>query len=1066
MSSMQTSGTSRPRCNELLQASPGSSTAQMQGLIHKILKAASISSIYTAGKRRKREEQSKILLEMSRVLESDATIVHSSFSWDLESAMAVVQATLDTITHVADDASEDGNSDVEEMLHSQDDNQQLVFAAWKVLHTSVVEWWAFDDPLLYAVLIQDWGLVDNEDSRTPASGLDFLEYHSRQSKSSNRSLDSQSVAAVCLATAWRTMERFQVGIDSSSSLSRNMSITGDRVWWISLENGEKYWEPLLSWALTMWMNPSIPESNYANKPKGVLVDRESGQTAAAAILIHFLQFGCDGWLYDFTNVENTSKNIESKRQASSEQFATNLLDQAERLSDLSMPFSSFAKLAMASLHLMVVLEQKQSVSLSPGINARLKRLTQNPNLWEHLWYQVCKVDAGTDVGESASWIIPMIRRQTMSDSLDSLVVSQEDLFQSSSLKNLWCRALSEGRNSRDDSIVGRLHWIWNSAPHLSRKTLEEMLPAASGISDERNGEVETLELLDYLLHGIEGNDLSATVQYHYAALLHSIFRDSKSCHDDLSRFVWGEMNDNRTLRLVESLTRAAQKNDALFKPFLLCLLDSVKLLVSQSLTVANLILGSADRVETIITLMQSTEGRMNTAAMNLDDTNLSQSSAESNRSTPTAHNLSRIDADLSVIEVRLGKPHRGFNAFLPLTAALVLASTVARTAAAHQSLSEESADLLLRRRIQNATSSFISEELCVGLENEVCSIAEATAEWTKRRTQLLSACIQDPTNESDDMIVSLLHAREIRRVKDSTIQKKRIRGLEYQLQESKERERRLKHNNEKLAHQMEMKESNFVKEKGMLQHRAQTELKHLSDAQVVQTKKAEIRLREASIQIKEMQSRAQEAEKAALKHADSLEAERKKTEELRKEFESCKLDSEAKDQQILSAKNSLNNMKEKEKKMYDHLRAKEKDLQSMECSKDDLHHSLESLFADMVSLSLAFANKEKEVSSNRKTVDSTIMKLKKELELERKKNGQLQTRQRQIDYDNEVLSKKLARTREKLENERAAKSLDDERKKRSQPVSYINHLHGSSHSRGKENSFGSGNQRRSKHSRR
>lgn len=215
-----------------------------------------------------------------------------------------------------------------------------------------------------------------------------------------------------------------------------------------------------------------------------------------------------------------------------------------------------------------------------------------------------------------------------------------------------------------------------------------------------------------------------------------------------------------------------------------------------------------------------------------------------------------------------------------------------------------------------------------------------------------------------------------------------------------------------------------------------------------------------------MQSRAQEAEKAALKHADSLEAERKKTEELRKEFESCKLDSEAKDQQILSAKNSLNNMKEKEKKMYDHLRAKEKDLQSMECSKDDLHHSLESLFADMVSLSLAFANKEKEVSSNRKTVDSTIMKLKKELELERKKNGQLQTRQRQIDYDNEVLSKKLARTREKLENERAAKSLDDERKKRSQPVSYINHLHGSSHSRGKENSFGSGNQRRSKHSRR
>ena len=123
-----------------------------------------------------------------------------------------------------------------------------------------------------------------------------------------------------------------------------------------------------------------------------------------------------------------------------------------------------------------------------------------------------------------------------------------------------------------------------------------------------------------------------------------------------------------------------------------------------------------------------------------------------------------------------------------------------------------------------------------------------------------------------------------------------------------------------------------------------------------------------------------------------------------------------------SSKNSIDIYKKREKQLCDQIAQNEVDLEGLETSRAEMHANLENLFGDMVSLANAYELKEKEVSSGHKNKESTIEKLEKDLDKERQRRKELEDKYRQVEYENEALSRKYAKAREKLEEERKQRS--------------------------------------------
>lgn len=70
-----------------------------------------------------------------------------------------------------------------------------------------------------------------------------------------------------------------------------------------------------------------------------------------------------------------------------------------------------------------------------------------------------------------------------------------------------------------------------------------------------------------------------------------------------------------------------------------------------------------------------------------------------------------------------------------------------------------------------------------------------------------------------------------------------------------------------------------------------------------------------------------------------------------------------------------------------------------------------------------------------------MQKAKKKLQAEHNKNEILEESELRLQRENERLLRKLARSKEKLEQERRERQEEMERRKRHGPVSYINQLH-------------------------
>jgi chromosome segregation ATPase len=184
-------------------------------------------------------------------------------------------------------------------------------------------------------------------------------------------------------------------------------------------------------------------------------------------------------------------------------------------------------------------------------------------------------------------------------------------------------------------------------------------------------------------------------------------------------------------------------------------------------------------------------------------------------------------------------------------------------------------------------------------------------------------------------------------------------------------------------------------------------------------------------------------------------AEREMT-QLRQDYEAelQQSDSRAKEldrvaQELQSTKPKLQRMMRNEKKMLAHIELQDASIQTLDEAHASMKDSLETLFADMVSLAKLYESKEKEEHKSREQEESTIEDLTRQLRAERARYAQLEETYRQTEVNNNMLSSKYEKVRKLLEQEREERNNESarfaaEQRKRFVPASYMSHLHTSS----------------------
>ncbi|KAL7574566.1 hypothetical protein ACA910_015916 [Epithemia clementina (nom. ined.)] len=1094
--SSRTSNRSTRIDTNTMNESPGSSSSKIRSLLDQITGIK--KQDYHCPLRGVAMDQTRhhFLNEMASCLEHTSLGV---YEWSLEKAMALVNAVL--IAAVMPNKQTPQTAD--------DAEATVVISAWKILHVAISEWWSpNNDPLCYAVLVQE---LNGVDAFASASVLDVLQKmacgaeindddngmpidSSHQNgggmpKGTLRTTETITGAAACLASAWRCLERIQYKTANSS----NISVSGDRVWWIELHSKREDWSLLVAWALGNIHPRDDLMEQQSNNSAVLLLSREEAQSASMTLLRQLLQYGYDDWVNDRLSLslphqetnhhDHNHHRNKPHRHHNIEEFVICLLEQAERLRDPSMPFSSYARLSFSSFHLLLVLTQKLALDgLSATTSSRIERLANDLSLWEHLWHQVTTIDGGFNNKQAATWAIPLLHQRLAcidSNQSTGFPIHENNRKCYSSLNSMWIRLLQQGGRT-DESICARLQSLWSCVPGILRKSLGEVLndDRSQKIVDNEEVPNTTRELVACLVRGAASkNNHSDDSSYQHSLLLLKLLMDASSHDDDLSRVLRKEItSDERVQTLFDSVVYRAQECDDTSKPILLVLLDLLFIIVARARAPAkthihNLFIQSAEKVEAVIGVMTPSDAR---GTMDLDETTLSINSTESDKSTPTANNLSRIGGagvDLSTVEIRFGTEVRGITKMVQLAAASFLGSLIA----CHPSCSMDEPIVgsdpqhaaLVRRRIDETTGLFASEFFKAN--DELChSSIETTMEWTIRRMRLVSVMMN---SDKFGFVAGLLHSSHLEEMTRFAGLRKAVADTERRLVKYQQIETQLVAKNSRLQTKLEAKSSQFVRERSLIERHFKQEAKHALDIQAGQLRKAEHQLQETKDKLKRTEKRALEMEKEAEESKEYLERATASLQEMKEELakstaHSQELESTLKKSQVevrtltdqlRSTTETLETVKGKEQAYLQRIEEQDENLATMEHSYEEMQQSLECLFADMVSLAQLYEIKEKEATGSRKDVETTIAKLKRDLESERKRNDQLETRQRQVEYENDALSKKYAKVREKLEEERSSRRAaaeEADHRKRTQPISYMNHLNASRLSN-KENSHSS-----------
>jgi len=358
---------------------------------------------------------------------------------------------------------------------------------------------------------------------------------------------------------------------------------------------------------------------------------------------------------------------------------------------------------------------------------------------------------------------------------------------------------------------------------------------------------------------------------------------------------------------------------------------------------------------------------------------------------------------------------------------------------------------ILQNRMTDAVHAFVGDHhLSFSCQSTDCTQSH---DMTRRRIRLLS-CLATPENE--DYLATLLYSGELQHRRTLHSLTANVQRLQQTIEDSHNREKQLLLVKESCFEKLSAQAIAFQRQKCEFQRSTTQNAKALVQVHQAERSKVELRSQELADRLRDTEQRLAEASRAAeVSHRVELEskaalddAEAKVAELASHEQEAVRREHECRRklgqvaEDLRSTTSRMEQMKRNEEKMMAQIAVQKESLANMDDSNLAMRDSLESLFADMVSLALLFEKKEGEEKAFRENAQVSVQRLKQELEAERARSAELEDKFIQTECQNDMLSRKYERTREKLEREREDRQKDAvERLRRAGPVSYINQLH-------------------------
>eukprot|EP00536_Pseudo-nitzschia_multiseries_P001266 jgi/Psemu1/250383/estExt_Genewise1Plus.C_150155 len=999
-------------------------------------------------------------------------------------------------------------------------NTDRVGAAVLELLARVVEDW--DDHVLYAVLVQANRSSSNHHDSSPSVAIhkenliDTLTRLCLLPENNNTQPIEPShtsrnfirrAAIVCLATAWRCLDR----------LEQYTTLANDHTgfsWWIS---DQKTIDSLAiasfrslfrlhgcSDAYTSGSDP-CGEFGLHNPHASAPFDIKQETMSALTILTILLR-------YQLLNLSTSSVSNTISRSIANDgcilptrtltELISKLIKEVQILNHSILPSASSEYTlpnAMLSMSILSLLQRSLPSFENDSLFHGLVRTIQSTGLVENLVQFTFSPSFQLDGSGSQTprWISTASKRfrtgylQMFGFHLLSclrlcqckawrVVVANLEPKLPSMIDPFWSNLLKSGsihhRNqSVDDSnhlegqFVGLL-WLYNNLHGNARyrlhcvlkQTLQYPGGTSNPFSSQRNDrDIEKSRALRKLIQSLFSvlrlsSGAPYTARLMTSRLIRILLTDRRigTSNDELSRSLWQAVDQSIVELHLESVLEHADTDDV-NQPLLVTLVDTMETLLEyeeqRDYLVDKL---AAHNLETLIYLIKPQDVRYD-FNLGIDD-----EVADSNTETPPLNNLSRMDETSMCIEHEETKDPKGLDHSVRLSVATSLARLAYGTSAA---LPTESVGLLISR-ISSAVYDFLAEyhDLIEGGgkrddKTNITIVTTPSNDQVKRFMRLQHECAI-PENEeflSGMMFTSISHRnKKISQMVNAQQEAERnVQIAQQQANEAQEEKVRLV---QRISVQSVLFEREVNRTKlNALQEARQAVSMHASERSCAEerAKKLQIQTEQEKVELERAKTEAQNA-------INELQSTKSKVEELngtigtlQQELKDEKAKSNEIAQKVEANRDAIVSFEEKCGDMQNIIDEKEDAISRMDDKNHRLQNDLEDLFADMCSLAQIHKHKETEEESQKKMNTAAIDAVNEELTVERRRNEELSSKMKDIKEENDKLYRKLAKYKERLEQERnerreeqSRRREEDHRRKRSGPVSYLNSLHESSSS--------------------
>jgi hypothetical protein len=619
---------------------------------------------------------------------------------------------------------------------------------------------------------------------------------------------------------------------------------------------------------------------------------------------------------------------------------------------------------------------------------------------------------------------------------------------------MWKSLIQVGHyeSARIDEVANadleRLLFLLATCRSITRKTLLEVLKAQPADSMETSCGLLLTHLLDIVRRH---SSLQA------AALLQRLVVDRLDIarHDELSRLFWATTIISEQCSIVsvaeqcmELIAELAPSHKSLTdhrRLILLNLMDTAYIIFVGDARCAQHAL-SVQSVEALIQVMSPSQ-----LSVEIDDAGADVNASrdwhgnEDDCSTPAANNLSRLDASIFVFEEKV-PPCQGWDPSIRIASATLLAIL----GTCHGTSTEQGGEVaMLKGRISHAVHSFVASAswFSTSLSDSAdTSTGLPTFDMARRRLRFVAAFIA-PDNEEN--MASLAHGADLSSRRSVYHLKRDLEGCHEAIEKYGAMEKEFAATRKALESRLAAKSILFDRQMADWKGLVEREAKALVQVHTSERQKADIQASQFSRQLADAQRTVQECQEAekhsktSLDNATSeLNAIVAREESLARRVELSEAEVRKLSEELRATKALQGRTQVTEKELRARISDQDELIEQLECSESEIRESLENLFGDMVSLAQLYIMKEKEEAAYRESAESRLEKLQQRLESERKRNAELEARDKRNQYENEVLSKNYAKAREKLDKEREERRKEaDQRRKRSGPISYINQLH-------------------------